>query len=129
MESTAAASHSLKPRSTVDGISPSAARSLEDGLEETLTLHWLGLNVQLRRSLSSTNLIESCFARTASWARRIKRWRDARMVMRWGAAALLVAEKGFRRIQGYQHPSELLVALEQHQKNLQTSVDRLMKAA
>ena len=36
--------------------------------------------------------------------------------MRWGAAALLVAEQDFRRIQGYQHLAELLVALEQHQK-------------
>ncbi len=41
------------------------------------------------------------------------------MVMRWGAAALLVAEKGFRRIQGYQHLAELIVALEQHQKKHQ----------
>ena len=106
----------MKPRSTVDGISPSAVRSLEEGLEETLTFHRLGLNEQLRRSLSSTNLIESCFARTASWTRRGKTLAGAKMVMRWGAAALLVAEQDFRRIQGYQHLAELLVALEQHQK-------------
>jgi transposase-like protein len=113
----------------LDGISPSAGRSLEEGLEETLTLHRLGLNEPLRRSLSSTNLIESCFARTESWTRRVKRWRDAGMVMRWGAAALLVAEKGFRRIQGYQHLAELLVALDQHQNNIKTSLDHLKQAA
>ena len=40
------------------------------------------------------------------------------MVMHWGAAALLVAEEGFRRIQGYQHLAELIVALEQHHESL-----------
>jgi len=42
----------------------------------------------------------SRFARTANWTRRVKRWRGAQMVPRWGAAALVVAEKGFRRMQG-----------------------------
>ena len=78
----------------LDGISPSAARSLEEGLDETLTLHRLGLNELLRQSLSSTNLIESCFARTEAWTRRVKRWRNGKMVLRWGAAALLAAEAG-----------------------------------
>ena len=109
----------------LDTISPHAARSLEEGLEETLTLHRLGLNEKLRRSLSSTNLIESCFARTQAWTRRVKRWRNARMGLRWGAAALRVAEKGFRRVQGHEHLLELIVALQQHQTNLVT----LAKAA
>lgn len=102
----------------LDEISPCAARSLEEGLEETLTLHRLGVNELLRRSLSSTNLIESCFARTEAWTRRVKRWRNAKMVMRWGAAALLVAEKGFRRLRGHEHLAELIVALNQHQTKL-----------
>ena len=102
----------------LDAISPHAARSLEEGLEETLTLHRLGLNEKLRRSLSSTNLIESCFARTAAWTRRVKRWRNAKMVLRWGAAALRVAEQGFRRIQGHEHLAELIVALNPHQTKL-----------
>lgn len=101
----------------LDPISPSAARSLEEGLEETLTLHRLGLNELLRRSLSSTNLIESCFARTEAWTRRVKRWRNGRMVLRWGAAALLVAEAGFRRIRGHAHLSELKAALRAHQNS------------
>lgn len=102
----------------LDPISPCAARSLEEGLEETLTLHRLGVNELLRQSLSSTNLIESCFARTEAWTRRVKRWRNAKMVMRWGAAALLVAEKGFRRIRGHEHLAELIVALNQPQTKL-----------
>lgn len=106
----------------LDAISPSAARSLEDGLAETLTLHRLGINELLRRSLSSTNLIESCFSRTEAWTRRVKRWRDGKMVMRWGAAALLVAEAGFRRIKGHAHLAQLKTALAAHQNSqLETS--------
>ena len=110
----------------LDPISPSAARSLEEGLAETLTLHQLGLNPLLRNSLSSTNLIESCFARTDHWTRRVKRWRNAGMVMRWGAAALLVAEAGFRRIKGHAHLPSLRAALETH---LQCQLDPQRKAA
>ena len=110
----------------LDTISPSAARSLEEGLEETLALHQLGLNPLLRTSLSSTNLIESCFARTDHWTRRVKRWRDASMVMRWGAAALLVAEAGFRRVKGHAHLASLKVALDRH---LQSQLESQRKAA
>lgn len=98
----------------LDEISPSAARSLEEGLEETLTVTRPGLEAGLVRSLHSTNLIESCFARTESWTHRVKRWRNAKMVMRWGAAALLFAEKGFRRIQGYEHLGHLIALLKEN---------------
>lgn len=102
----------------LDTISPSAARSLEEGLAETLTVTGLGLHESLVRTFSSTNLIESCFARTDSWTRRVKRWRGAQMVLRWGAAALLFAEKGFRRIKGCDHLGQLLQALQKHQSEL-----------
>jgi putative transposase len=98
----------------LEPISPSAARSLEEGLEETLTVTRLGLHESLARTFSSTNLIESCFARTQSWTSRVKRWRDATMVLRWGAAALLFAEKGFRRIKGCDHISQLIHVLQNH---------------
>ena len=102
----------------LDTISPSAARSLEEGLEETLTVTRLGLHQSLVRTFSSTNLIESCFARTESWTSRVKRWRGAKMVLRWGAAALLFAEKGFRRVRGCDHMSQLIEALHSHQSEL-----------
>jgi putative transposase len=102
----------------LDTISPSAARSLEEGLEETLTVTRLGLHESLVKTFSSTNLIESCFARTESWTSRVKRWRGASMVLRWGAAALLFAEKGFRRVRGCDHMSQLLLALQSHQSKL-----------
>jgi transposase-like protein len=102
----------------LDTISPSAARSLEEGLEETLTVTRLGLHEFLVRTFSSTNLIESCFARTQAWTSRVKRWRGAKMVLRWGAAALLFAEKGFHRVRGYDHLLQLIEALQTHQSEL-----------
>ena len=104
----------------LETISPNAARSLEEGLEETLTITRLGLHESLVKTFSSTNLIESCFARTESWTGRVKRWRGAKMVLRWGAAALLFAEKGFRRVRGYDHMSQLLEALRSNQSELAT---------
>jgi putative transposase len=98
----------------LEPISPSAARSLEEGLEETLMVTRLGLHESLARTFSSTNLIESCFARTQSWTSRVKRCRDATMVLRWGAAALLFSEKGFRRIKGCDYISQLIHALQNH---------------
>ena len=102
----------------LERLSPSAARSLEEGLEETLTVTRLALPVSLICSFSSTNLIESCFARTEEWTKRVKHWHDANMVMRWGAAALLFAEKGFYRIRGSENLGKLVQALEQHQNEL-----------
>lgn len=99
----------------LETISPSAARSLEEGLEDTLTITRLGLDESLVRSFSSTNLIESCFARTQNWTSRVKRWRGAKMVLRWGAAALLFAEKGFRRVRGYRHMHQIIQVLANHQ--------------
>jgi putative transposase len=104
--------------SWLEKLSPSAARSLEEGLEETLTVTRLALPLSLIRSFHSTNLIESCFARTEEWTKRVKHWHDANMVMRWGAAALLFAEKGFYRIHGSENLGKLIQALEQHQNEL-----------
>jgi transposase-like protein len=102
----------------LDTISPNAARSLEEGLEETLTVTRLGLPEPLVRTFSSTNLIESCFARTEAWTQRVKRWRNGKMVLRWGAAALLFAEKGFRRVRGHDHMHQLVATLNQNESTL-----------
>jgi transposase-like protein len=92
-------------------IHEGAARSLEEGLEETLTLHKLGVPELLRKTLSSTNVIESCFSHVQHQARNVKRWRNAEMVRRWTGAALLAAEKKFRRIRGHKSLPLLLQAL------------------
>ena len=88
-------------------INPSAARSLEEGREETLTLHRLGVDSLLRRTLSSTNAIESCLSTVRHVARNVKRWQGGNHVARWTAAELLEAEKKFRRVRGYRELAEL----------------------
>ena len=88
---------------------PSAAASLREGLEETFTINRLGLPATLRRCLGTTNLVESPNAGMRLRTRRVTRWRDTRMILRWAAAAYLEtdrrcgrAAKHFRRIMGHQ---------------------------
>jgi len=86
----------------LERINPSAARSLEEGLEETLTVHRLGIGGVLRRKLATTNPIESCLSTVQRVARNVKRWREGDQPLRWTATGLLEAEKKFQRIKGYQ---------------------------
>jgi transposase-like protein len=88
-------------------VNPSAARSLEEGMEETLTLHRLGVGPLLRRSLASTNLMESCLSTVRHVARNVKRWQGGDHIARWTAAGLLEAEKKFRKVKGYRELKEL----------------------
>jgi len=90
---------------------PMAAASLLEGLEETLTVQRLNIQHSLCRSLSNTNLIENCFAQVAYKTGRVKRWHGPNMILRWTAAALLHAEKNFRRIKGCQQLPDLEKAL------------------
>lgn len=93
-------------------LNPSAARSLEEGLEETLTVHRLHLPPQLRKSLASTNVIESAFSIVERVCLNVKRWHGGDQRERWVGSGLLVAEKQFRRIQGYKQIPILLKELE-----------------
>src|SRR5205085_2308879 len=93
-------------------LNPSAARSLEEGLEETLTVHRLRVPEQLRRSLSSTNVIESAFSIVETVCRNVKRWRDGDHVLRWVGSGLVVAEHQFRKVIGFRHIPALLSAME-----------------
>jgi Transposase and inactivated derivatives len=97
----------------LDKINPSAANSLREGLEETLTIHKLGIAGLLRKTLSTTNPIESCFSVTRTVTLRVKRWREGDMRRRWAVAALLRAEKKFKRIKGYKDILKLVAALQQ----------------
>ena len=79
---------------------PSAARSLQEGLGETLTVHRLGIGAVLRRKPGTTNPIESCLSTVQRVTRNVKPWRDLNQALRWTATGLLEAEKKFRRIKG-----------------------------
>ena len=90
---------------------PSAATSVREGLDETLTVLGVGLSERLQRSLATTNAIESLLSRTRHVPRHVKRWRGGTMVLRWVAAGVLEAAKGFRRVQGCQDMPALVAAL------------------
>jgi transposase-like protein len=93
-------------------INPDAAASLREGLEETLTVVRLGVSGALRRTLATTNPIESALSVTRRVTARVTRWRDGEMRKRWCAAGLLRAESKFRRVKGRRAMPTLLKALE-----------------
>jgi putative transposase len=93
-------------------VNPSAARSLEEGLDETLTVHRIGVPSELRRVLRTTNPIESAFSRVETVCRNVKRWRDGNHRERWIASALLFAEQKFRRVVGCQAIPKLVAILQ-----------------
>ena len=72
---------------------PKAAASLKEGLEETLTLHKLGIPKVLRNQLRTTNIIESINSRLAHTTRRITRWCNSDQRQRWIAATCLDIER------------------------------------
>jgi len=93
-------------------LNPSAARSLGEGMEETLTVHRLRLPMQLRKTMASTNVIESAFSIVERVCKNVKRWHGGDQRERWVGSGLLVAEKQFRRIQGYKQIPSLIKELE-----------------
>jgi len=99
-----------------------AARSIREGLEETLTIARLDLPPSLLRSFKSTNLIDSAHSVARRVMRNVKRWRkDHKMVLRWTAAGMLEAEKQFRRINGYRDLWLLERALDRHTTEVTSS--------
>ena len=85
----------------LDHDAPGVSVSIHEGLDEMLTVIRLGLPDQLRRSLGCTNAIESLMAVLRQVCRNVKRWRDARMALRWTGTATLEAEKSFRRLKAH----------------------------
>jgi putative transposase len=93
-------------------LNPSAARSLEEGREETLTVHRLRVPEKLRASLASTNLIESAFSLVETVCRNVKRWQGGDQYLRWVASGLLWAESRWNRLHGYREIPILVKELE-----------------
>jgi len=93
---------------------PSAARSVREGLGETLTVMGLGLSPSLTRSLSTTNPIENMNGRIRTVARRVKRWESGTMILRWVLVGILEAARGFRRLKGHKEFHVLVTKLKHH---------------
>jgi len=91
---------------------PSAAASLDEGFEETLTLHRLGLAQSLGRSFSTTNVLESINAQLSRLTRNVTRWHNGIQKHRWIASALLDIEPRLRKVKGYRALPQLRAALK-----------------
>jgi putative transposase len=89
--------------------------SILEGIDEILTVTRLGLPRELRRSLACTNMIENVMGTVRRVCRNVKRWGSASMAMRWTAAAMQEAAKGFRRLKAHKQLPALRSALEAHQ--------------
>src|SRR6202521_4442433 len=113
LEDYAAAKQALNQlhRELMD-LNPSAARSLGEGMEETLTVHRLRVPMQLRKTLASTNVIESAFSIVEKVCHNVKRWHGGDQRERWVGSGLLVAQKQFRRVTGYKQIPALIRGLE-----------------
>ena len=95
----------------LDQRNQSAAASLAEGLEDTLTLHRLGLFGVLGRSLKTTNCLESVNAMVEECCAKVDCWTNSRQKHRWLATALLDIEPRLRRIKGYRHLAKLQDAI------------------
>jgi putative transposase len=93
---------------------PGVAASLLEGLDEILTVSRLRLPTELRRSLACTNIIENIMGTVRRVCRNVKRWRSAGMALRWTAAAMLEATKGFRRLKAHKQLHLLRAVLRAH---------------
>jgi putative transposase len=93
-------------------VNETAVRSLQEGQEETLTLHRLGLAVELGISFKTTNCLESINSQVASRTRRVCRWRNSNQMQRWLACALLDIEPRLRTVKGYRYLPQLRVAIQ-----------------
>lgn len=93
-------------------INVSAVASLDEGMEETLTLHRLLVFPQLGISLKTTNCLESLMSQVGQRTDQVDRWRNSDQKQRWVASALLDIEPRLRRIKGYRHLPTLRAALQ-----------------
>jgi len=108
---------------------PGAAASLREGLEETLTILQFKLTDALERTLATTNPIENLNGLIRNRTRNVRRWESGTMVLRWVAAAMDDAAKGFRRLKGHAGMPKLVAALRARDAQLDGTVAAEKKAA
>ena len=115
---------------------PGVSGSILEGIDEILTVTRLGLPAELRRSLACTNIIENMNGTIRRVCRNVKRWRNARMALRWTAAGMMETAKGFRRLKAHKQLPILRAALLAHHQarhaissNLELHLEPHAKAA
>lgn len=103
----------------LQSVNESAAHSLLEGMEETLTLHSLGLSPELCKSLNTTNCMESVMAQLGQYTDKVDRWHNSNQILRWTAAGLLEIEPRLHKIRGYRYLNLLRVKMRDEIKKRQ----------
>ena len=104
-------------------LNQSAVASLDEGLEETLTLHRLGLAEELEESFSTTNCLESINAQLGQKTDKVDYWKNSNQLHRWIATALIEIEPRLRKVRGYRYLRSLRLSLiESFSKNVEQRV-------
>ncbi len=111
--------------SSLEADHPGAAASVREGLAETLTLQGLGIDGTLYRKLRSTNAIENLNSGIVTYSKNVKRWQGGSMVVRWVSAAVVEAEKKFRRVQGWRDIEKLVRALDLIEAKEEATAERV----
>jgi transposase-like protein len=102
----------------LDQERPGVAASILEGLDEILTVVRLKLPMELRRSLACTNIAENMMGTIRRVTGNVKRWRNGKMALRWVAAGMIEAAKGFRKLKAHKQLPILRAALIAHQNRL-----------
>lgn len=106
-------------------ISIEAENSIREVGHELLTVHELKINGELRKSLYTTNPIESLIFGIRHRLSRVKNWKSSTkkdQIQRWFASSILAHQKKMRRLRGYNQVNVLIT-------NLKTKVDPMEKSA
>jgi len=103
-------------RSELSLLNASAVGSLDEGFDETLTLHRLGLFEALGRSFKTTNCIENLNSLVAQRTDKVDYWKNADQKHRWLATALLDIEPRLRKVCGCKQLVRLRTALQTNLK-------------
>ncbi len=99
-------------RSELKLLNESAVRSLDEGFEETLTIHKLGMHAELKRSFRTSNIIESVMAVVGQKTDKVDYWKNSNQKQRWIASSLLYIEQRLNRVNGYRHLLKLREAIQ-----------------
>ena len=110
-----------KIRAELALLNASAVASFDEGFDETLTLHRLGVFAELGTSLKTTNALESIHARVESRTAKVDHWKNSEQKQRWLATALLDLEPRLRRIRNYRALPLLREAIKRQLQGLKKS--------
>lgn len=90
----------VKVQNELGLVSEKAVNSLTEGMYETLTVHRLKITGLLRKSLRTTNIMESAFSSVRRYMGRVTKFKDESQIELWVTRSILETERHFRPLQG-----------------------------